>query len=104
MEERLLRIEEVAEMLSTSKNRARAILAERKIHPVDLGAGRSGGLRWLRSLVVSALQAMSQEAQEKSNKRRQGRNNKKVQAETQVSLLNMSIDDIFKLTHNQNVQ
>lgn len=51
MSERFLRKAEIGDVFGTSPDIARAILLKHGVHPVDLGAGRGRGLRWLESAV-----------------------------------------------------
>ena len=45
-------------MFATSDEYARELLEKHGVYPVDLGAGRGKGLRWLESECVSVLQEM----------------------------------------------
>ena len=61
-QERFLKRNEVAAMLGTTPALAASCLAKRGVHPVDLGVGRSRGLRWLESAVAQAMRDMATEA------------------------------------------
>lgn len=98
MQERLINLQEVADLMSTSKSKAKEVLIKHGIHGIDLGRGRGGGLRWLLSSVVSVMQTMAAEA--KAGERK---SSKKPKA-PQLNLLSMSVDDIYALTTSQNVQ
>ena len=63
MTDRLIGKRDIAAMLGTSPGVAASILAGKGIHPIDLGAGRSRGLRWLESAVQQAVRDMYNEAQ-----------------------------------------
>lgn len=94
MEEKLLRKKDIAERLNCGWKKARTLLADHGVHPIDYGAGRSGGQRWLESAVNAAILAMHQQAQPAKKKAR-------LQPCTS-SLAAMSAGEIFKLVANQN--
>ncbi len=95
MQERLLKIDEIAEIMGTSKTRAKAALSKYGLCAIDFGRGRGGGERWLQSAVLSMLQAMAVAAQKKSEKKPK---------QARISIFNMSIDDVYNLTQSKNVQ
>ena len=98
MQERLINIEEVADLMSTSKSKAKDALIRYGLHGIDLGRGRGGGLRWLLSSVVAVMQTMAAEV--KVGRRE---NTKKPKA-PRLNLLSMSVDEIYELTSRKNVQ
>ncbi len=98
MQERLINLQEVADLMSTSKNRAREVMAKYGIEAIDFGWGRGGGRRWLLSSVVSVMQTMAKEAQDKRKEVR------KKASTPKLDLLSMSVDDIYALTTGQKVQ
>lgn len=95
--ERLLKLDEIAELMGTSKNKARSALSKYGLSAIDFGRGRSGGLRWLQSSVVSVMQSMSQAAQKKLRPT-------KPPKQPSVSIFDMSIDDVYNLTQSKNLQ
>lgn len=100
MTDRLLRRADIAAMLGTTPGVAASILAERGVHPVDFGMGRSRGPRWLESAVRQAMLEMHQTAQPKAKAIRPAKRT----AAPAVSLTNMSINDIYQLTQGPCVQ
>lgn len=100
MTDRLLRRADIAAMLGTTPGVAASILAERGVHPIDFGMGRSRGPRWLESAVRQAMLEMHQAAQPKAKAKRPA---KRTTAPA-VSLASMSINDIFELTQGPCVQ
>ena len=98
MTDRLIGKRDIAAMLGTSPGVAASILAGKGIHPIDLGAGRSSGLRWLESAVQQAVRDMYSEAQPKPKTTRRPR------PKPVCSLAGMSTDDIYRLTTGQCVQ
>ena len=103
MTERLLQKKDIAAMLGTSPGVAASILAKRGVHPIDFGKGRSRGLRWLESAVVSTLREIHAAAQP------QAKNTRPCTATRPASpgahLAGMTIQDIHDLlTANQSVQ
>ena len=99
MTERFLRHADIAAMLSSSPGVAASILAERGVHPIDFGYGRGRGPRWLESAVRRVMIEMHQEAQPKPKTAREKR-----PAHPKHSLAEMSVSDIYQLTHGQCVQ
>lgn len=98
MTDRLLKLKDVALILSTSEGRARKLLLKGNIQPIDLGRGRSGGLRWLESSVMQFLHNLYDETSEtikkkKGKKRGEGK-----------QLLDMSTKEILALTAQRNVR
>lgn len=73
MSERLLRKEDIARLLGTSKGVAAEILAKRGCHPIDFGRGAYRGQRWLESAVISAIRVMHIEAQPLPPKRNEAK-------------------------------
>lgn len=100
MTDRLLRRADIAAMLGTTPGVAASILAERGVHPVDFGMGRSRGPRWLESAVRQAMFEMHQAAQPKAKAIRPVKRT----AAPAVKLTNMSINDIYQLTQGPCVQ
>lgn len=100
MTDRLLRRADIAAMLGTTPGVAASILAERGVHPVDFGMGRSRGPRWLESAVRQAMLEMHQAAQPKAKAIRPVKRT----ATPAVSLTSMSINDIYQLTQGPCVQ
>lgn len=98
MTDRLIGKRDIAAMLGTSPGVAASILAGKGIHPIDLGAGRSRGLRWLESAVQQAMRDMYSEAQPKPKPTRRPR------PKPVCGLAGMSTDDIYRLTTGQCVQ
>ncbi|MCR5813137.1 MAG: hypothetical protein K6G15_01405 [Desulfovibrio sp.] len=98
MQERLINIEEVADLMSTSKSKAIETLIKYGLHGIDMGRGRGGGLRWLLSSVVAVMQTMAAEA-----KAGRKENPRKPKA-PRLNLLSMSVDEIYALTTGQKVQ
>ena len=98
MTDRLIGKRDIAAMLGTSPGVAASILAGKGIHPIDLGAGRSRGLRWLESAVQQAVRDMYSEAQPKPKPTRRPR------PKPVCGLAGMSTDDIYRLTTGQCVQ
>ena len=92
MQDRLLKINEVVELLSTSNSRDRSILIKNKVYPIDLGLGRSGGYRWLESLVIELIQDLSREAQPKD------KHKKRVRSKKSIDILSLSNEELIKLT------
>ena len=99
MTERLLCKKDVAAMLGTSPGVAASILAEHGIYPIDFGRGRSRGRRWLESAVRQLLLEMHQAAQPKSRRPRVPK-----PSIPSIPLANLSVSELFRLTHSQCVQ
>lgn len=101
MSDKLLRKKEIAAMLGTSPDVAASILAKHGLHPIDLGMGRSRGLRWLESAVLVVLRVLHQEAQPKPRIPRKPH----ASSIPQVSLKDMNAKDVHELlTGGQCVQ
>ena len=83
MADRLLRRDEVAELMGTSPGVAVSILDRRGCRPIDFGPGRARGLRWLESAVLAIIRTMHQEAQPAPK-------NAKVKKPSPVSTLNLA--------------
>lgn len=103
MPERFLRKAEIGAVFGTSPDVARAILRSHGVHPVDLGAGRGRGLRWLESAVLAVMQEMHTEANTPAQKAREGRPGR---PHTNFpALAHMSVGQISELlTKSQGVQ
>ena len=103
MTERLLRKKDIAAMLGTSPGVAASILAERGVHPIDFGKGRSRGLHWLESAVVSAIREIHAAAQPQAKNTRTSPTTRT--AYPGAHLAGMTIQDIQDLlTTGQSVQ
>lgn len=98
MPERFLRESDIAAMLGTSPSVAASILAGKGINPIDFGAGRGRGRRWLESAVQQAMLEMHAAAQPKHKPTRHPR------PKPVCGLAGMSKDDIYRLTTGQCVQ
>lgn len=98
MTERLIGKREIAVMFGTSHSVAASILAGKGVYPIDLGAGRSHGLRWLESAVQRVVLDLHAEAQPKPKEPRPPR------VQPVCRLAAMSADDIHRLTTGQCVQ
>ena len=103
MPERFLRKAEIAAVFGTSPDIARAILRSHGVQPVDLGAGRGRGLRWLESAVLAVMQEMHTEANARVPKNHEGRSGR---ADSNFpALAHMSVGQISELlTKSQGVQ
>lgn len=98
MIDRYLRSTEVATMLGTSPGVATSILAERGVLPIDFGAGRSRGRRWLLSAVVRVMEDMHEQAQPKTKQAR-------APSPPKISgLAGMSVDQLLQLTSAPRLQ
>lgn len=97
--EQLLRIEDVAKKLRTYPGVAAAELAKFGVYPIDFGAGKGRGQRWLDSAVEQALSEMHKAAQPEEKTPR-----KKMPRPQKVGLASMNVDAIFDLTHAPCVQ
>lgn len=103
MTDRLLRKKDIAAMLGTSEGVAASVLEKQGVHPIDLGYGRSRGLRWLESAVSAALQNMHSEAQSVSGPHPQ--RPPKAPRVPSATLASMSINELEAiLTTGQGVQ
>lgn len=98
MTDRLIGKREIAAMLGTTPGVAASILAGKGIHPIDLGIGRSRGLRWLESAVQQAMLEMHAAAQPKPKPTRCPR------PKPVCGLAGMRTEDIYRLTTGQCVQ
>lgn len=99
MTERLLRRADIAAMLGTSPGVAASVLVKYGVHPIDFGYGRGRGARWLESAVRQALIEMHQNAQPELKPEREKR-----PARSKHFIAEMSVNDIYRLTHGQCVQ
>lgn len=102
MPERFLRKAEIGAVFGTSPDVARAILLNHGVHPVDLGAGRGRGLRWLESAVQAVAAEMHRRAQPppKTSK-------KPTRPLTDAPagfLSSVTLDQLYTLTHKTGVQ
>lgn len=100
MSDRLLRARDIAAMLGTTPGVAASILSEQGVLPIDFGAGRGRGRRWLESASLRAMERMHENAQPKDKK-----NTRKAPfAQSSFGLSNMSVDQILQLTRDPCVQ
>lgn len=102
MPERFLRKAEIGAVFGTSPDVARAILLDHGVHPVNLGAGRGRGLRWLESAVQAVAAEMHRRAQPppKTSK-------KPIRPLTDAPagfLSSVTLDQLYTLTHKPSVQ
>lgn len=98
MSERFLRKADIGAVFGTSPDIARSILLNYGVHPVDLGAGRGRGLRWLESAVRAALQSMHAGAQPKPKRP----STKAARVPTpEVSLANMTVNELQEILTSQ---
>ena len=89
--ERFLKRQEIAAMLGTTPALAASFLAQRGVHPIDFGVGRSRGLRWLESAVAHAMRDMATEAAARHRPR--DKKTPKPKAGT-PNITSMSIDEL----------
>ncbi len=59
---------QIAELLGTTPGVAATLLAEKGIHPIDLGRGRGRGLRWYSLAVDTVIRQMHDDAQPKEKR------------------------------------
>ena len=59
---------EIGPALTVSERKARTILEQHGVKPVDLGRGRGNGLRWRTSAVIQVADTLHAEAQQKKAK------------------------------------
>lgn len=59
---------EIGAALAVSERKARAILEQHGVKPVDLGRGRGNGLRWRTSAVIQVADTLHAEAQQQKAK------------------------------------
>ncbi|MBQ3058799.1 MAG: hypothetical protein IJD16_00580 [Desulfovibrio sp.] len=59
----LLKRQDIARVLNVSESRARQLLAEHGVNPIDMGRGRGNGLRWRTSAVIEVADILHAEAQ-----------------------------------------
>lgn len=95
----LLRPQDIAAILGTSPGVAASILAEHGVNPVDFGAGRCRGRRWLESAVQQVVLEMHHAAQPKPTPPK--RQHPKIPS---ASLATISASELFQLTQGQRVQ
>ena len=70
MEALFLNRKQIGPALGISERKARAVLAQYGVKPVDLGRGRDNGLRWRMSAVISVADTLHDKAQAKQVVRR----------------------------------
>lgn len=102
MPEKFLRKADIGAVFGTSPDVARSILMQHGVHPVDLGAGRGRGLRWLESSVLAVVAEMHQRAQPKP------KSIKKITSSATGQhagwLSRVTTDQLYTLTHLPGVQ
>ena len=81
-------------MLGTTPALAASFLAQRGVHPVDFGVGRSKGLRWLESAVAQAMRDMATEAAARHRPRPP---KPKPHKGTPVNIADMSAGELYNL-------
>ena len=59
---------EIGQVLTVSERKARTILEQHGVKPVDLGRGRGNGLRWRTSAVIQVADTLHAEAQQQKAK------------------------------------
>ena len=59
---------EIGPALTVSERKARSILEQHGVKPVDLGRGRGNGLRWRTSAVIQVADTLHAEAQNRQAK------------------------------------
>ncbi len=59
---------QIAQRLGTTPGVAASLLAEKGVHPVDLGRGRGRGARWYSLAVDTAMRQMHEDAQPKEKR------------------------------------
>ncbi len=102
MPERFLRKSEIGAVFGTSPDVARAILMDHGVHPVDLGAGRGRGLRWLESAVQAVAAEMHRRAQPPS---KTSKTPLRPRAGAPAGFLSrVTLDELYLLTHKPSVQ
>lgn len=102
MPERFLRKSEIGAVFGTSPDIARAILLAHGVHPVDLGAGRGRGLRWLESAVHAVAAEMHRRAQPPSKPSKPPL--RPVAGAHAGFLSSVTLDQLYTLTHKPSVQ
>lgn len=85
-------------MLGTTPALAASFLAQRGVHPVDFGVGRSRGLRWLESAVAHAMRDMATEAAARHRPRDKKTPKPKAGA---VNIADMSVADLHAFLQGQ---
>ena len=58
----------IGQVLTVSERKARTILEQHGVKPVDLGRGRGNGLRWRTSAVIQVADTLHAEAQQQNAK------------------------------------
>ena len=86
--ERLITLEDAAEILCMSPRMAKKVLSNAGLSPVALGVGRGKGNRWLKSAVEGVAVRLFANAQAKR---------KKQSKQKAVSLTTISGDDFFSM-------
>ena len=97
MNERLIRIEEAADMLGTTPHVAKDFLGKAGLQPIFLGRGRGRGCRWLYSAVLALIKTRFSEAQEQGQEKRK-------RVSKGFSFAGLSSSDVFALTQKHTVQ
>lgn len=100
MSDRLLTKRDIAATFGTSPSVAASILAGQGIMPIDFGAGRGRGARWLESAVVQTMQTMHNQAQ----KPVVSVPTKPRKLQPAIHLHQMSVADVFRLTQSAPLQ
>ena len=95
--ERFLKRQEIAAMLGTTPALAASFLAQRGVHPVDFGVGRSRGLRWLESAVAHAMRDMATEAAA----RHRPRDKKTPKPKAGANIATMSVKEVVAFLQGQ---
>ena len=62
-----LTTKQLARLFNVSERKARQIVMEHDLKPVDLGRGRGNGLRWRSSAVINIADILHAEAQAQEN-------------------------------------
>ncbi len=102
MPERFLRKAEIGAVFGTSPEVARSILMDHGVHPVDLGAGRGRGLRWLESAVQAVAAEMHRRAQPVSKTSKKPL--RPAPGASAGFLSSVTLDQLYTLTHKPSVQ
>ena len=100
MKDRLITIAEAAAILGLPKNLSKKILAAHNLSPVDFGAGRGRGLRWLESVVENLARKLFTDAQAKNSLRRR----KGGPQNGFMSLTRLSNEEFLNLTSHSPLQ
>ncbi len=95
--ERLISINEAAEMLGTTPHVARDYLGKAGLQPIFLGRGRSRGCRWLHSAVLALITTRFAEAQTQGQEKRK-------RITKGFSFSGRSVEEIYNLTRAHTLQ